>query len=264
MKTVKSPLPLRTTEREFEEAFAAMIDLMSRIYRKQVIEAMQAGTVEKFADAQKGNFASIFLKLAGSVSRRIKARFSNDRIKKVVTKYLQETNKRNQKKLYSQIESSVGVDAKRLVAEEGLKANTNALILETSEWAKKLRDETLETYTANSLRVMTLGSTLEQVLAEFDGLKEKRRDQAKFTARNQINNFNSVMTKVRAQNIGITKAIWQTSEDERVRDSHRQRNGKEFDLAKGLYSSLDGETALPGVPYQCRCTYILVIPDDDE
>jgi len=119
-------------------------------------------------------------------------------------------------------------------------------------------------YTANSLRAMTQGSSLAEIMEQFDGLVEKRKNHAKFTARNQIANFNSITTKLRAQNLGITRARWITSHDERVRPCHDVRNGKEFDLDKGLYSSCDGEWLLPGVDYQCRCDYELIIPADDE
>ena len=260
---VKNPLPLRTTEREFEEAFESMVALMSRIYRKQVIEALNQSTVEKFADAQVGNFASVLLGLSNATRRKLVKRFSNDRIKSVVERYLRETDKRNKSLLYAQIERATGISEKQLIAEEHLKAHTNALILETTEWAKKLRDETLELYTANTLRVMTLGTSLEGVMAEFDGMEAKRKDHARFTARNQIGNFNSIMGKTRAQNLGIKRAVWETSQDERVRPSHAARHGKIFDLDKGAYSSEDGKYLLPGVDYQCRCTYTFVLDDEE-
>lgn len=261
---IKQPQPLRTTEREFEQAFEQMIALMSRIYRHQVLERLQVATVNKFADAQVGNFATVFLKLSKGTTRKLKSRFDDDRLKSVVDKYLRTSDARTKGLLYKQLENATGVSAKQLIAEEALKAHTNALILETTEWAKKLRDETLELYTANSLRVMTLGASLEQVMSEFDGMVGKRKDHAKFTARNQLANFNAIMGKTRAQNLGIIKARWSTSQDERVRPSHSHRDGKIFDLAKGLYSSMDGQSILPGIDYQCRCSAIYILPDEDE
>ena len=103
-----------------------------------------------------------------------------------------------------------------------------------------------------------------EILEQFDGLVEKRKNHAKFTARNQIGNFNSLTTKIRAQNLGITQAIWRTSRDERVRPCHHARRDKVFDLDKGLYSSCDQLWLLPGVDFQCRCDYELIIPEDDE
>jgi uncharacterized protein with gpF-like domain len=112
------------------------------------------------------------------------------------------------------------------------------------------------------------------VLEQYSGMVEKRKNHAKFTARNQIANYNSLVTKARAQNLGITSARWVTAHDERVRGNpsgkypnatpdHFWAEGKEFDLSIGLKFP-SGKTLLPGVDYQCRCTYELIIPADDD
>jgi SPP1 gp7 family putative phage head morphogenesis protein len=147
---------------------------------------------------------------------------------------------------------------------EGLTFRINAFEMETLQWVKKLRDENLEAFTANTLRSMAQGESLAEVMENFTGLVEKRKNHAKFLARTQIANFNSLTTKLRAENIGITKAVWVTSRDERVRASHQARDGKKFELKKGLYSSLDGKWLLPGTNFQCRCDYILLIPGEEE
>ena len=63
--------------------------------------------------------------------------------------------------------------------------------------------------------------------------------------------------------LGIKKAVWRTSADERVRASHEARDGKEFELSEGLYSSVDGKTLLPGTDYNCRCSYRMILEDEE-
>jgi SPP1 gp7 family putative phage head morphogenesis protein len=92
---------------------------------------------------------------------------------------------------------------------------------------------------------------------------EQRKGHAKMIARTQISTINSLTSKIRAQNLGITKAIWVSARDERTRASHASRDGKEFELSEGLYDSIDGKTLLPGIDFQCRCDYILKIPEMD-
>jgi len=267
---IKAPKSPRGVERKFAADVTGMVALMARIYRKQAIEALNAGTIEKFADAapqavldaQSGNYAKIFLKLSGAVQRKLLSRFSNTRIDEMVGRRLNETDKSNSKRLYAAIESKLGVSAKELAATEGMKATRNALIAETAKWIQKTRDETLEFFTANTLRAMTLGQGLDTIMSEFDGMVEERKNHARFVAQNQINNYNSIMTKTRAQEVGVSRAIWITEGDDRVRESHADRDGREFDLAKGCYSSKDGEHLLPGVDYNCRCDYDLIIPND--
>ena len=260
---IKSPAAPRAQERELSKAMEFMIREMSQKFRKQVFEELNQTTVEKFEDAQTGNYASIYLKLADRVRRTLLRQFDDKRIEELVSQILGKVNKRNQSELYSKVEKRIGLSTKELTTTEGLMADINALNLETAQWVKKLRDDTLEMYTANSLRAMTQGTSLSDIMSEFDGLVEKRKNHAKFTARNQIANFNSITTKLRAQNLGITQAKWVTSHDERVRPCHHVRRDKVFDLDKGLYSSCDGLWLLPGVDYQCRCDYELIIPEDD-
>jgi len=256
--------PPKSIERQFAQAMEAMIRSMSSQFKNQAIKGMHKSTINKFEDAQVGNYAAVFLALSKRVNKKLIKRYDDKRIEQLAKQYLSKTNNVNRDRLYSAIGDRVGIDPKQLIAEEGLKSQTNALILETAQWAKKLRDETLDLYTANTLRVMSQGGSIEDVMSEFDGMTEKRKNHAKFTARNQIGNFNAVMGKVRAQNLGIEKGIWRTAEDERVRPCHQARNGKEFDLSKGLYSSCDGQSLLPGTDYQCRCTTEYILPTDED
>lgn len=260
---IKAPGAPRAQERELSEAAVYMVEQISQRFRNQVFGELNKSTVEKFADAQRGNYAKVYLTLARRVQRKLLRQFDDDRIEELVKRVLGKVNNRNRSELYQKVEKRIGINSTELTQTEGLMADINALNLETAQWVKKLRDETLEMYTANSLRAMTQGSSLSDIMAQFDGMVEKRKNHAKFTARNQIANFNSITTKLRAQNLGITRARWITSRDERVRECHKQRNDKEFDLDKGLYSSCDGQWLLPGVDYQCRCDYELIIPEDD-
>ena len=257
---LKSPGYLKGTEQEFSRIMVDMIGLMGRLYKNQVIEWLSKGTIEKFEDEQVGNFASVFTNQSARIEKKLLKRFSNNRLKDFTTGVLNKSNDRNKKIFYDRLEKEVGIPSSELIATEGLKPTTNALMQESIEWAQNLRDETLGKFSADTLREMSLGKSIDDVLANFSGLVSKRKNHAKFIARNQVATFTSLMTKVRAQNVGITEALWVTSRDEKVRKCHRVRDGKLFDLSKGLFSSCDGLTLLPGVDYNCRCDYILIIP----
>ena len=261
-QALKGPAAPKAHEQELARFASFMVSEISQRFRNGVFGELNKSTIAKFSDAQVGNYAAIYLKLAAQVTRRLIRQFDDKRIKDHVTRILRKVDKRNREGLYAAVERSIGLSTTELTNTEGLRAETNALILETTQWVKKLRDDTLEMYTANSLRAMTQGSSLADIMKQFSGLVEKRKNHAKFTARNQIANFNSMSTKLRAQNLGITQAKWVTSKDgKRVRDSHADRDGKEFDLTKGLYSAKDGLWLLPGTDYLCRCDYELIIPE---
>jgi len=259
---INSTAAPKTQTNEMSQMIEFIVSEISARFMNNVIKGMNKTTVSKFADAQVGNYAVILMRLAKQTNRRLLRQFSDDRIEKMVAKILAKVNFRSQKDMYQIVERHIGISSKELAATEGLKANINALTLETAQWVKKLRNDTIAEYTSNTLREMAIGGSLETVIKNFDGMVAKRKNHAKFTARNQISNFNAITGKIRAQNLGITEGIWRTSEDERVRHSHADRDGKKFNIKDGLYSSTDDKTLFPGIDFQCRCHVEYIIPDD--
>ena len=90
----------------------------------------------------------------------------------------------------------------------------------------------------------------------------KLDNRVKLIARQEVSVINSNLNNARASSAGITQATWQTSGDERVRDSHADRDGKVFDLKEGLYSSLDGKYLQCSEDFNCRCQAIYIIPEN--
>jgi SPP1 gp7 family putative phage head morphogenesis protein len=264
MKTIPMPNSPKRFERQYADFTVFMIEQMAQRFKNQVLLALNKSTVEKFSDAQVGNYSTVYLTLANRVRRKLLKQFSNPRIKKQTDDTLSKVNEYNQQRTYAPVESSLGLNTTALIAKEGLKPQVNALMLETANWSKKLRDDTLEHFTANTLRSMALGKPLSEIIDEFDTEVSKRKNHARFIARNQVANFNGLTTKIRHQKLGITEGIWVTSKDERVRKCHKVRNGKRFKLSQGLYSSCDRKQLFPGTDYQCRCTYRAIVPEAEE
>ena len=134
---VKSPEAPKSEIRQFGSDIEYMIEQMGKLFKSQVIGYMNAGTVNKFEDEQVGNFASIYLKQAGRVSKKLSKRFSEKRIKSLTDKYTNKIDTRNKKTLYSRLERSVGISRQELEATEGLTATINAYKMETFQWVKK-------------------------------------------------------------------------------------------------------------------------------
>jgi len=263
--TIKAPEPPKTEIRQFGNAIEYMVDQMAQRWRTQIFKELNQDTIAKFADAkQSGNFAKVFLTMAARVQRKLLKQFDGKRLDKMVNKYTGKVNRRNQSELYRRVSNAVGISREELEATEGLTFQINAYQAETQQWVKKMRDDSLQMWTSNTLRLMAEGKGLPEILSQFDGMVEQRKGHAKMIARTQISTFNSLTSKARAQNLGITTAIWKTASDERVRPCHQVRDGKEYLLSEGLYSSCDGKTLQAGTDYNCRCIAIMKIPKMDE
>jgi SPP1 gp7 family putative phage head morphogenesis protein len=260
-KTFNSPPSIKSHERKFSEALVAMVDIIGRIYKNQVILELNQKTISKFSDEeQSGNYANVFLKISRRIIKKLLSRFDDERIDKLASMTLEKASLDNSRLFYNAVSRSIGIDPSEIMKKEISRPFTNALIQETSQWAKKLRDDCLAEFTARTLRAMSQGNSIDDIMKEFSGMVETRKNHAKFVARTQIANFNAIMSKNRAQNLGVTEADWLGHDDGRERPCHKARNGKRFKLSEGLFSKCDGKWLLPGTDYQCRCKARYVLP----
>lgn len=254
--------PLRTPralEQEFDNFIKFMVKTSTKRFETKVLKAMNQSTVEKFKDAQEGNFARIFNKLVKDFKKSINQQFSEKRIQSYIKKLYSRTDKMNDKAFYQAIQSKVGVDAKSVIGTDGLNSFVNAKSLETIGQVVKLKNEMIENLSQNTLRLMSAGKNLETLYEEVSNQKQKNLNKSELVSRNELKAFNTQLNNKRAANLGIQKAIWNTVGDERSRPCHVKRDGMEYDIEKGLYHPCDGEYLKPGEEINCRCFATFVV-----
>lgn len=252
----------RGFEKQLEALLVGITKEASKQFFNGTIKKLNVGTVNKFSDAQVGNWAAIYSKLDARTRRAIKKRFNKERISAEVERILKSVDNANQAALYSSIEKKMGVNMQALISQEGLSPQINALIIETQAWVNKNLDDNLTYFANNSLRMMSEGADYDELIEGFDAETDKQVEKSRFIARNQLASFNGLSNKIRYQKLGIKEATWITANDERVRPSHADRDGKTYDLKKGSYSSKDGKWLYPGTDYLCRCVSRPIVPDE--
>ncbi|MBI4815193.1 MAG: minor capsid protein [Deltaproteobacteria bacterium] len=117
-----------------------------------------------------------------------------------------------------------------------------------------------------SLRSLTKDLTQDFI---DEGMEAKRAKQrAKLVARDQIGSVISGLDRARQTQLGVTRYTWRTSVDERVRPSHREREGEVFEWNRSIEAQLrekgldvDRIDGHPGRPINCRCTAEPVLTD---
>lgn len=82
------------------------------------------------------------------------------------------------------------------------------------------------------------------------------RYQSRFDliARDQIAKLTSELDRIRQEQAGVSKYRWVTSRDERVRSSHKSKQGREI-----RWDRPPDDTGHPGDDYQCRCLAMAII-----
>lgn len=165
------------------------------------------------------------------------------------------------KSLTSAIRRAVGVDLSGALSNDGIreamaeaiKANVALITDIPKEYFSKLEKAIGKSWES--------GVRWEDIAAEVERVGDVTESRAKIIARDQTSKMNSAFNKERQTSIGIEKYQWQTSEDERVRESHAELDGQTFSWDDP--PEVDGEPANPGEPILCRCVAIPVFDLDD-
>ncbi len=95
-------------------------------------------------------------------------------------------------------------------------------------------------------------AALRKVLEERYGVS---RSRAQLIARDQIAKLNGQIAEKRQSDLGIEEYAWRTVGDERVRETHAEKDGRRF-----RWDDPPADTGHPGTDYQCRCVAEPVLP----
>lgn len=255
VKTRNLPTVPRHLEKEFIKFFDYMISEIAERFKNQGLKRLNKSTIEQFSDSKY--YSNDWLEKSKAIKKKLNKQFSDERLKAYIDKIMSKADKANQAK-FKDLGESLGIPQTQI-----LKLNQSkkykALLDETLLYVKDKQDEAINYFTKNTLLMMNRGVTEVELFKEFTENAKKYKNDINFISRNQLSNFNAVMNKVRSQELGLTKAIWSTSKDERVRSSHKDRDGKEFDISKGCYGSKDGLYLQPGEYFNCRCTAKIIV-----
>ena len=112
--------------------------------------------------------------------------------------------------------------------------------------------ERVEQEVWNAVRV---GSDLNKLSTNLRKAHRITTDRAALIARDQNAKAKATIERVRQMELGITRGVWMHSHaGKEPRPTHVRMNDKEYDLAKGMYDSDEGEWVHPGQLINCRCT----------
>ena len=254
-------------EAELDNFLSFMSQEVGNRYKNQVLNKMNVSTVNKFQDAQTGNFGVVFNGLSKVAIRMLLKQFSNKRIEKYIKALYLRVNTANQKDIYKAIQGDIGINVLDIIKTDGLNGFVNANSLKTMLQIQATRDKAIEDMSANLLRLMVSGQSLDTLYEEVENVTGKNKTKSKLVARQELTVFNSQLNKKRALNLGFSQRKWNavggTSENDRTRKCHTARHGKFYPVDGKLYSSCDGKSLEVGEEINCRCwdTFVLDLED---
>jgi SPP1 gp7 family putative phage head morphogenesis protein len=194
--------------------------------------------------------------LVNQARDKLRAQVHPNEIDRLAQQFATQTSTYQRVQLNRQTQAALGVDvfhndqglAQRF---ESFAAENVALITDLPERiAANVEKVTTRVLAATETATLN-GDLAEQLNKEF-GFGERRSE---IIARDQIGKLYGQVNATRQQDLGITKFVWRTSEDERVRPEHEALDGQTFS-----YDDPPDE-GLPGEPILCRCSAEPVFDD---
>jgi len=170
----------------------------------------------------------------------------------------------NENKTKKTIENAIGVDVGNIIASENLTSFVEMQTIQNAELIKSVPQGAIEDIRRIVLNGLSEGLRHEEITKQISGSSlnstfNKMNNRIKTIARTEVAKLNSQITNKRLTNLGIKKAVWDATNDSRTRPCHAIRDGKEYDIAVGLYSSCDGNTIQPGQEINCRCVAVPIV-----
>ena len=168
--------------------------------------------------------------------------------------FTEDVNQVNKQRFYKAMENAVGINLSTVLQNEGLEDIMYATTRENVALIKTIPEEyfkRLETVVFTGTTQGRNATSMIDQIVKIGGVTERR---AKLIARDQTSKLNSALNQQRSQNLGVEEYIWRTAGDERVRDTHKSKNGKTF-----RWDDPPKDTGHPGQDIQCRCVAQAII-----
>jgi len=170
----------------------------------------------------------------------------------------------NQLKTKKTIENAIGVDLGGIIESENLAEFVELQTIQNAELIKRVPQDAIEDIRRIVLNGLSKGQRAEEITRQISGnfkgtVFSKMNNRIKTIARTEVAKLNSQITNKRLTNLGIERAVWDATNDSRTRACHAKRDGKEYNIAEGLYSSCDGLTIQPGQEINCRCVAVPIV-----
>jgi len=127
----------------------------------------------------------------------------------------------------------------------------DAFIAEHSQLIKSVQREQLDKIRLALNRGIREGRLLKDLTKDIQVHTSLSKYRAQLIARNAPLQYSGALTKHHQTSAGIKSYLWQASQDERVRKSHRARNGKVYHW--------DGSGPHPRSEVNCRCDAVPVL-----
>lgn len=197
-------------------------------------------------------------KMLGALKNKVSSVFASNKEERVARQFVKNVNRANRHNLEQQMKVK-GIDL--VATEPWVDDFINQRVKDNVGYIKNIEEEAYERIEKVVREGIEKGSSAKTIRKSILEQVEITEGRAQFLAVDQAGSMLGQMTAERHQRLGIEKFTWDTSGDERVRDTHRNLDGKTFSYDKP--PKIGKREVLPGEDYRCRCVAIPVFDEEE-
>lgn len=221
-----------------------------------VERAMQQPQGSFFMDDAKG-FQAISAKALMKVLEKYEKSDRTSQAENIANSFVSRGDAQNHAEVSTNLKNQTGIDLSAYLRNSpNIADRVNTLTASNIQLIKSIRSQYLDKVQNAVMQAMVKGTLNKDLAAQIKDLGKTTEKRAMFIARDQSSKLNAALTQARHEDVGIKKYMWSTSGDERVRESHAEKDGQIFE-----YANPPADTGHPGHDFNCRCVQTPVLDD---
>jgi SPP1 gp7 family putative phage head morphogenesis protein len=249
---VRAPLYPTALEIQYRRQFRDIAEGLTRIVKETLFPVLPALVSEANAERRVDEYQDTLQEIINTIREEYNDEFPEEQIRFLASDQANKLSNFNRNQLTRIISNSLGVDV--FYSEPWLVTEAQGFVNQNVALINSVRDDHLKDLEVLVNNNIQSGQTIDTITKEIktkyrDDLENKPKNRAELIARDQTGKFYGNLNQLRQRELGIDEYIWRTARDERVRPSHREKEGKTF-----KWSEPPADTGHPGQDFQCRCT----------
>ena len=221
-----------------------------------VERAMQQPQGSFFMDDAKG-FQAISAKALMKVLEKYEKSDRTSQAENIANGFVSRGDAQNHAEVSTNLKNQTGIDLSAYLRNSpNIVERVNELTVSNIQLIKSIRTQYLDKVQNSVMQAMVQGTLNKDLAEQLKKLGKDVENRAMLIARDQSSKLNAALTRARHEEAGIKKYMWSTSGDERVRESHAEKDGQIFE-----YTNPPADTGHPGHDVNCRCVAIPVFDE---
>jgi len=240
--------PPDPVEREYIRELSQMVSFLKEVIDRRVTPRLERFLREAAKDRPEGFRSDAWPEdLAGAfqdAEDEFYRRYTDDEIRRLARKYGVAVETFNRRQLEKGLKRVLGIDV--FASEPWLAEQIAAFSVKNVSLIQSVPEKLFTELESGIFDRFSAGTRFESLAEYISQRFQVAENSATRIARDQVGKLNGQLTGLRQTNLGVTEYTWETLKGERLRDSHREKQGKTF-----KWNDPPSDTGHPGEDINC-------------